>query len=306
MRKKRLLLIAAALGLTLVGLITWDSWTPSEPVYQGKRLSYWLLAYDLGATDRPDNGSADRAIQAIGTNSIPTLLRMLRTHDSSLNSKFASLAEKQPFIAISHPSVDGLYFRAARGFQLLGPRGESAVPQLAAIYDRNLPPPSRSTIARILAGMGSAAKAAVPALVRGLANTNAPERGDTLTALGRIHAQPDLVLPELLKVLQTPASPNHLTAAAALAAYGAEARSTVPVLVKMIRSAPPRGPLSMSSGQNVNLATVLNAPSQDTWPGPMGDRFVRSFSSSEAAAEALKAIDPEAAAQLMEELHTKW
>jgi hypothetical protein len=139
-----------------------------------------------------------------------------------------------------------------------------------------------------------------------LANTNAPERGDTLTALGRIHAQPDLVLPELLKVLQTPASPNHLTAAAALAAYGAEARSTVPVLVKMIRSAPPRGPLSMSSGQNVNLATVLNAPSQDTWPGPMGDRFVRSFSSSGAAAEALKAIDPEAAAQLMEELHTKW
>ena len=57
-----------------------------EPVYRGKPLSVWLQRYIQGGSyigfwPEPE---ADEAIRQIGTNAIPTLLLMLREHDSKL------------------------------------------------------------------------------------------------------------------------------------------------------------------------------------------------------------------------------
>jgi hypothetical protein len=49
-------------------------------VYQGKRLSGWLREY----RSRGDVDGAVQAVQQIGTNAIPTLLKMLCAKDSTL------------------------------------------------------------------------------------------------------------------------------------------------------------------------------------------------------------------------------
>src|SRR5579862_6987208 len=77
-------ILAAAVG------ILWLGWRlPREPVYQGKRLSIWLQGYQTNRVQMTE------AVRAIGTNSIPTLLRLLREDDSSLKSMLLKLLAKQ-------------------------------------------------------------------------------------------------------------------------------------------------------------------------------------------------------------------
>src|SRR5438105_653036 len=104
MRIKRCALYAA-LGLSFI-LLVWGLFPAAvrEPCYAGKSLSEWLAQFD-SVVNYPVNDDANltaelinsdpkqvairnkyiesrNALEQIGTNAIPTLLRMLRTHDS--------------------------------------------------------------------------------------------------------------------------------------------------------------------------------------------------------------------------------
>src|SRR5579863_6689191 len=79
----------AALVLAVVGGIAWLLLTSIkvEPVYQGKRLSTWLVELDKETQPASiwwTNGPAATAIQRIGTNGIPYLHAMLKAKDSRL------------------------------------------------------------------------------------------------------------------------------------------------------------------------------------------------------------------------------
>src|SRR5207253_2708935 len=81
----------------------WLFRVPRGPTCGGKPLSTWLDDWGsvpeggvLVAADRAKRNQAQKAIQQLGTNSIPSLLRMAGKKDSSLKKKFIALLNKQP------------------------------------------------------------------------------------------------------------------------------------------------------------------------------------------------------------------
>ena len=102
--------------------------------------------------------------------------------------------------------------------------------------------------------MGPAAKSAVPALVQALKGKDTIVRGAAISALGKIHSDPEFVIPLLIGYLDDEGLNDE--AALALANYGSLAKVAVPKIIPL-----------------------LHAPDKDA---------------QAAAAEALKKIDPEA------------
>src|SRR5882762_7135488 len=134
--KRRILTVT--LLTAVLGFVSWLLLSqPSEPVYQGKPLSYWCYQYEIDSS--PDSESqlrAETAIRAIGTNAIPTLLRWLKAKDSKL--KLLQLASKQHSVNIRWKTAENRHYEALQGFFALGTAGKSAVPALIEIYSKDV------------------------------------------------------------------------------------------------------------------------------------------------------------------------
>jgi len=105
----------------------------SEPRYGGRRLTDWLLEYhDSAYSNRPrDAAAAEKALRAIGTNAIPTLVRMLFPMDRTLPVARMLEAAKIPLDFVEDDSKRISYHVIAlSGFHLLGPAASNALPQL--------------------------------------------------------------------------------------------------------------------------------------------------------------------------------
>ena len=193
-KERRNLLLAGLVAVAIMGGLAWlivRSHEPPEPVYQGKRLSEWLLP----RTDGTFDPGAKQAVHKIGTNAIPTLLRMLRARDSKLKLKLVGLAQKQRLIKINFVSADIRNYEAGWGFEILGSIASNAVPALIQIYAENISETSQTATIGAIGFIGPAAAAAVPVLLRTAANTNAPVRDSAVWALGQLHAEPELAVP---------------------------------------------------------------------------------------------------------------
>ncbi|MEQ2010556.1 MAG: hypothetical protein ABMA26_27535, partial [Limisphaerales bacterium] len=96
----RRLLLWVALPVLLVALAVW-SWTPREPSWDGRSLSEWLkdlepaLMNHPSANDERNGAAARRAIQGMGTNCLPILLRRLESLDPSPVDKLLIEVEDQ-------------------------------------------------------------------------------------------------------------------------------------------------------------------------------------------------------------------
>jgi len=79
--RKRVHIALAVLLAALLAVVGWQVMRRQEPVYQGKPLSSWLIA--SATTGSPEaQEQANAAVRQVGTNALPTLLRMLRAKDS--------------------------------------------------------------------------------------------------------------------------------------------------------------------------------------------------------------------------------
>jgi len=132
-RKTRRYLLVTLL-IAVLGFASWLLLRPDpEPSYQGKPLSYWLEGLALGSTPP---AQANEAVRQIGTNAIPTLLRMLKMRDSNFKLNFIHFASKHHVISMNYLSY--IWFRTAEirhyeaisGFTCLGSQARSAVPEL--------------------------------------------------------------------------------------------------------------------------------------------------------------------------------
>src|SRR5688572_11297496 len=86
MNKRRGIILAGVLVVVGVGFVIWGASGPPEPVYEGRKLTSWLGGHLPNSSANPPYNSpgwhkAEEAIRGIGTNGIPTLLRMLRADD---------------------------------------------------------------------------------------------------------------------------------------------------------------------------------------------------------------------------------
>lgn len=260
MRRKRLILPAALLIAALGGL-GWLFLRSPEPVVKGKRLSVWLEAgYNMHAPahfplpphfhptgsfgpirfNSPEEQAADEAMRAVGTNAIPTLLRMLRATDSPFKLKMIDLAQTQHFIPIRYVSAEEWNSAAVSGFSQLGHDTRDALPAVVEIYLQNLSPSSRNAALTVMGIIGpsidSAATKVMPLLLRDLTDPNSRVRQTAMSLLVQIHSEPELVVHKLIPLLNDPDPEIRSNAAYNLGTFGARARPAVPALTEALHS----------------------------------------------------------------------
>jgi HEAT repeat protein len=264
---KRVQIVLAVVLVILAGVIGWQGLRLREPVYQGRRLGDWLAVYKMdglsGAESwqvRVEQQQADEAVRHAGTNALPVLLRMLRAKDSALKVKCVAWAMRQHLIRINYIPADELNYRACSGFGALGAKAQSAVPALIEIASRNRSRASRWYAIQALVLVGPPSQEAIPLLSGWATNADGSVRSYAINALGRIRAEPERGLPVLINALNDPDLQIRTAALMALQGLGPNAKPALPVLVEFLS----------------------NAQSGIEWTY---------------ASNALKAIDPEAAAK---------
>lgn len=157
--------------IAIVGVVVWQAAQrrEPEPAYRGKTLSSWLRGY---VTSPYLAQECDEAVVQAGTNAFPTLLRLLRAKDAGLRARLIVLLQRQHIIKIELTPAAAWNAAASSAFWLLGTNAQTAVPALIQIADQNISPESQRSAIYSLAGIGPAAGAAVPSLLRWTTNAD--------------------------------------------------------------------------------------------------------------------------------------
>src|SRR5262249_9058316 len=116
----------------------------SEPIIHGKRLSTWLRGYRMQEVNPNAWAKADEALLAVGTNAVPTLLRMLRRQDSPFKQVLMQLAQRQHIVRLRFIRAEDRHYQAAMAFAKLGPAARGAVPPLIKTTTSLISPSSHS------------------------------------------------------------------------------------------------------------------------------------------------------------------
>jgi hypothetical protein len=163
---ERTKLIRSAATIVVLAVIIAIAWPKErEPVYHGKKLSEWLRIYRSPIHNGDNKLEAKEAVQQIGTNAIPWLLKWIATRPPIWSRAVGD------FRASWNPAnrvIDALQKRPARiaemrweaafGFEILGETASNAVPSLLQMLDTDNParqwpspmwPPPAYALARI-------------------------------------------------------------------------------------------------------------------------------------------------------------
>jgi RNA polymerase sigma factor (sigma-70 family) len=262
--KAKTAIIAA--GILLVAgtgaIVVKESSPPSEPSYQGRRLSEWLVDVDYGQP-QDKRQLAREAIRKMGPKTVPFLLAALG--DEKYTNRYQ---------LGGHLSSDALSRQATWGFDALGPIGKFAIPELQKIVSKN---PGYVPLA--LGGIGSDA---VPELLEDLTNEDFFVRDNTAAALANaifarkispeaasaafpialtnltytdanslyqvntryraagllqaLKQSPEVSVPALMAGLHDPSASVAAQCAAALAGFGEDAKVAIPDLTEAANS----------------------------------------------------------------------
>lgn len=124
---------------------------------------------------------------------------------------------------------------AAQGFEILGAEAQHAVRALTNLYERNISRDSQDAISRALIAIGpEAERMATPSLLRCAASSDKTARLHAVMVLEQIQAKPPVVVPAMVKSLSDTAMPVRCAAARCLGDFGMEARQAVPALVLLL------------------------------------------------------------------------
>jgi hypothetical protein len=233
---------------------------PREPVFDGKRLSVWLEAYQK-TIPRPEyegdprmRARAEEAVRKVGTNAMPWLLQ-------ELSAKEATRRDELPTNFYSGKAIRRRWLAAA-AFEILGPAARDAAPALIRLLDdkqtsytaatalggigeESIPVLTRAlsdthacareSAARVLGLFGAKAQSAVPALVRCASDRDDSVRGFATFSLGQIGQAPEVVVPVLIVNLRDPCHSARWNAACALGKFRSQAKPAVPALLEVVR-----------------------------------------------------------------------
>lgn len=246
---KRTVLVIVVVLVFGVAYVVFRPKTPN-PVYQGRRLSEWLVTTQTPVLRTgnfmlydPVRDDAALAIRAVGTNALPLLLEWLNAEPNSLLTNFATALAPNGWLPNNswrQRLLDKLepwdYLRrrscAYTGFRILGSNAFPAVPALQLIASRSKPRDNEAVF--ILTGMGSVA---VPALTKALAaNPYSESRIHILNGLGFIASSN--AVPGVISALHDP-DPDVVAAAARnVGRIHQRADVAVPALLDIIEHSP--------------------------------------------------------------------
>ncbi|HWD93727.1 MAG TPA: sigma-70 family RNA polymerase sigma factor [Verrucomicrobiae bacterium] len=148
--------VVIAAGVVLIGtsvFVVKENFFPSEPSYQGRRLSEWLVEADFGQP-QAKRDKAYEAIRHMGTRTLPFLIA-----DLTPGPKTTDSTDRQ----------------ATWGFDALGPMGKTAIPKLTKLLEQN-----PGYVPSALAGIGPEA---LPELLNSLTNDDFFIRDNTAAGL---------------------------------------------------------------------------------------------------------------------------
>jgi hypothetical protein len=179
----------------------------NEPVYQGKTLSLWLDDYFQSrwtSHDPVTRTNAEEAVRQIGTNAIPTLLKMIKAQNPSpVMFKLMELARNRRLEKLLYPrSAFQRHVQALEAFRILNTNAACAVPELISISDEPRYPTSQEYAMRALGSIGPDAKPAIPVLLKNFTNMNANVRGAALTAFCAVEVNANMVVPAIKGMLK--------------------------------------------------------------------------------------------------------
>jgi hypothetical protein len=232
--RKRVHFALAVLLVILAGGSTWQGLREREPVYQGKRLSFWLESVYKAVGNQDGVDRAEQAIRHIGTNALPALIEGLHARYTPLKQTMVEWVQKQKLVHFSFKSAYQRRFEAILGYEALGPLASAQVPSLMDTLTNDPSPDVRQDAAQALAAIGPEARLAASALFHAAKDTNNGVRNRAFIALGRIRPDPHLTVPVLVAGLDDPNPTARGNAAIALGRYGPEARQAIPALIRML------------------------------------------------------------------------
>lgn len=253
----------------------WTPPTPPsrEPSYRGKAITEWirLLRDRLGRESAmsvltklgPQDGDAayyllpllsDEALQvrldvahvlrSIGRPAVPHVLGALRNDPSPIGRGTAAevLAQMQPkpvevvpFLLEATKDKEGLVrVQAGNALWQIGQRPEAIQILAEGLKDKD--PVVRKHAIFALSNSGSAAKAAIPALIEALKDENPASMAAVLAAdmLGKFGPEAKEAVPALVQALESKFPAHVGSAVDALGNIGPEAKAAVPALIKLM------------------------------------------------------------------------
>ncbi|MEN9576517.1 MAG: hypothetical protein RL514_4372 [Verrucomicrobiota bacterium] len=238
----RRLLLWLALPVLLMAVAVW-SWTPREPSWEGRSLSSWLedLETDtrgkLGAVGEQNAEAAERAIQGMGTNCLPSLLRRLgQLKPSPLEKKLIRLEQQLRTHEVSVPwdSTENrliLQWDALHSaFKALGHAAAPLVPELERWLASSVEEKAGAA-AQVLALIHPEGTAA---LVRASTNRTIASRFIILVMLDQLTPQHPEMLAAILRMADDPDAHIRGHLGHTLSKYESEAASVLPVLVRLL------------------------------------------------------------------------
>jgi hypothetical protein len=260
---KRLKILLLLAGVVLVVGAYMLLRPETEPTYQGRTLSYWVLRL---SPDEPGDSEAAEAVRQIGAKAVPFLLKWMayerpawmrsldrlrysafhlqppkdekgwRAYGACWAFKFAGPEGKKAIPALcrllNQPEKRNAAHRAAIALSSLGP--ESLPPLLLAVT--NQAPEIRATCVWAFSLAASNSGPALAAIMQGLSDQDSFVRRTAARALGEIKPDPALVVPALTNAIRDPDPWVRIQAASSLILLGKEAGAAVPVLQQALRN----------------------------------------------------------------------
>lgn len=262
-----------ALSVIIAAVALWLSLRDTHLRHKGQTLEAWMRSYATRSTE--NDLEAEEAIRSIGTNAFPTLLRWIREPEPKRPDLLYRIAEWLPRPLrpgwanahhLSRPTLSSYAFRA------FGTQACAAIPELLAIAANTTNSGVASTVYWTFAHMGSNG---IPALLAVLGDPSHVHRGRAASilgfgedfgsytnaviteliarlddpsvgqyaagALGKLKAQPELVVPALAGCLNmTNGSPQlRIIAAASLVRFDEKAVPALPYLTNALDDSNP-------------------------------------------------------------------
>jgi HEAT repeat protein len=215
--KKRLVIAVILVGVALLAAVWIGRRSPELLVFQGKSVRDWALEYSAQPSSRAEVAAS--ALQALGSNAVPGLVRMLGAKDSYLRRRLWAVGPALPVVVqrsllkhVRPPNAARTRSAAAKALALMGPPARAAVPALARIMgkDEYL---VRFSAAIALAHIGGPG---IPVLAGYLTNNDVNVRYAAVSGLGESAPEAAAVAPELLKMV---ADPNDGVRVAAVGSF---------------------------------------------------------------------------------------